>query len=139
MTLDRKGDDEGGRTLLVFSCRSGLANTTLLRRQTAEIITQHLTGIRIPRSALRALKQNVKRSVTNETTGISETVQEETTVTGVYTVVSRQAEFHPVTVLYQGEDYFLVAPADPDAPDRLRAGDEILVYTAGISDGKVVR
>lgn len=139
MTLDRKGDDEGGRTLLVFSCRSGLADTTLLRRQTAEIITQHLTGIRIPRSALRALKQNVKRSVTDEATGKTETVEEETTVTGVYTVVSRQAEFHPVTVLYQGEDYFLVAPADPDAPDRLRAGDEILVYTAGITDGKVVR
>lgn len=138
MTLERKGDDEGGRTLLVFSCRSRLADTTLLRRQTSEIITQDITGIRIPRSSLRALKQTVKRTVTKED-GTKQTVEEEVTVTGVYTVVSRQAEFHPVTVLYQGEDYFLVAPADPDAADRLRTGDEILVYTAGITDGKVVR
>lgn len=139
MTLDRKGGDEGGRTLLVFSCRTGLADTTQLRRQTAEIITQQLTGLRIPRSSLRALKQTQKRTVTDEATGSTQTVEEEVTVTGVYTVVSRQAEFHPVTVLYQGEDYFLVAPADPDAADRLRDGDEILVYTAGITDGKVVR
>lgn len=138
MTLERKGDDEGGRTLLVFSCRTGLAGTTLLRRQTAEIVTQQITGIHIPRSALRALKQTVKRTVTDEN-GKKETIEEEATVTGVYTVVSRQAEFTPVTVLYQGEDYFLVAPADPEAAGRLRAGDEILVYTAGITDGKVVR
>lgn len=138
MTLDRRGDDEGGRTLLVFSCRTGLADTTLLRRQTAELVTQSITGLRIPRSALRALKQNAKRTVTDEN-GNQQTVEEEVTVTGVYTVVSRQAEFTPVTVLYQGEDYFLVSPADPDAAGRLRAGDEILVYTAGITDGKVVR
>lgn len=138
MTLDRKGDDENGRTLLIFSCRSGLSGTTLLRRQTAEVVTQHITGLRIPRSALRALRQNVKRTVTDDN-GKTKTIEEEATVTGVYTVVSRQAEFTPVTVLYQGEDYFLVAPADPEAAGRLRAGDEILVYTAGITDGKVVR
>ena len=138
MTLERRGDDEGGRTLLVFSCRTGLADTTLLRRQTAEVVTQHITGIHIPRSALRALKETRKRAVTDEN-GNTQTVEEEVTVTGVYTVVSRQAEFHPVTVLYQGADYFLVSPADPEDAGRLRAGDEILVYTAGIIDGKVVR
>lgn len=138
MTLERRGDDEGGRTLLVFSCRTGLSGTTLLRRQTAEVVTQHITGIHIPRSALRALKETQKRTVTDEN-GNTQTVEEEVTVTGVYTVVSRQAEFHPVTVLYQGEDYFLVSPADPEDASRLRAGDEILVYTAGITDGKVVR
>lgn len=138
MTLERRGDDENGQTLLVFSCRTGLADTTLLRRQTAEVVTQHITGIHIPHSALRALKETQKRTVTDEN-GNTQTVEEEVTVTGVYTVVSRQAEFHPVTVLYQGEDYFLVSPADPDDASRLRTGDEILVYTAGITDGKVVR
>lgn len=138
MTLDRRGDDEGGRTLLVFSCRTDLADTTLLRRQTAELVTRQVTGLRIPRSALRALKETQTRTVTDEH-GQEQTVEEEVTVTGVYTVVSRQAEFTPVTVLYQGDDYFLVSPADPDAAGRLRAGDEILIYTAGITDGKVVR
>ena len=138
MTLDRRGDDEGGRTLLVFSCRTGLADTTLLRRQTAEVVTQHITGIHIPHSSLRALKQTETRTFTDEN-GNKQTVEEEVTVTGVYAVVSRQAEFLPVTVLYQGEDYFLVSPADPEDAGRLRAGDEILVYTAGITDGKVVR
>lgn len=139
MKLERISDEENGTAALVFSCRTNLSDITLLRSQTVDIVTDQITGIRVPRSTLRALEQTVKRTVTNEATGEKETIEEQITVTGVYTVVSQQAEFVPVNVLYQGEDFFLVEPADPDAADRLRAGDEIIVSTAGIFDGKVVR
>lgn len=131
MRLERISDPEDGRCALVFSCRTALSDVTLLRQQTADIVTRQLTGIRIPRTALRALTQTAKDPQTGEET--------EVIVTGVYTVPSRQAEFTPVNVLYQGEDFFLVEPADPDAAGRLREGDEVILYTAGVSDGSVVR
>lgn len=139
MTLERISDPENGRVVLIFSTRSALSDTTLLRRQSVDIITEQITGIRIPRSTLRALSQTVKRTVVDEQTGEKTTVEEEVIVTGVYTVVSSQAEFNPVNVLYQGEDFFLVEPADPDAAVRLREGDELILSTAGIYAGKVVR
>lgn len=131
MTLERISDAENGRKALVFSCRSQLSQTTLLRRQTVNIVTEHIQGIRVPRSALRVITQ----TETDKQTG----AETEITITGVYTLISRQAEFTPVNVLYQGEDFFLVEPADPDSADRLRDGDEIILYTVGLSDGKVMR
>ena len=44
-----------------------------------------------------------------------------------------------MNVLYTDENFYLVEPADPDASRRLRAGDEIILNTTGIYDGKVVR
>lgn len=44
---------DGDRTLAIFSCRSHLADTTLLRVQTVDVVTQTLEGIRVPRQALR--------------------------------------------------------------------------------------
>lgn len=131
MKLERVSDAENGYCALVFSCRTALGDTTLLRRQSVNIITQQITGIRIPRSALRALSRTRTDSATGQ--------EEEVIVTGVYTVLSRQAKFIPVNVLYQGDDYFLVESSNPDSATRLRSGDEIIVYTAGITDGKVVR
>lgn len=131
MKLERIGDADNGYCVLVFSCRTALGETTLLRRQSVNIITEQISGIRVPRSALRALSRTQTDSATGE--------EKETVVTGVYTVLSRQAKFIPVNVLYQGEDYFLIESSNPDSASRLRPGDEIIVYTAGITDGKVVR
>lgn len=131
MTLDRISDPEEGRVVLVFSCRTTLSETTLLRQQTVDIVTEQITGIRVPRSALRVLTQTVTDGETDQT--------KEVQVPGVYAAVSAQSEFKPVNVLYQGEDYYLVESVDSTAADRLRAGDEIIVSTAGLTDGKVVR
>lgn len=139
MTLERISDTRDGRAALIFSSRTNLAELTLLRRQTVDIVTDRIVGVRVPRTALRALEQRVTRTRTNEETGETETYEEDTVVTGLYRVVSRQAEFTPVNVLYQGSDYFLVEPVDQESPKRLRAGDEIIVSTVGVTDGKVVR
>ena len=141
MTLERISDVEDGRVAVVLSCREHLSETTLLRRQTVDVVTAALTGLHIPRQALRVMTQTVVDEETEEET--------EVTVTGVFAAVGTRAEFKPVTVLYQGKDFYLVEPADPlnaasAKPDRLEAirlqpGDEIILNTAGLYDGKVVR
>lgn len=129
MTLDRVVLD-GDRTLAVFSCRSNLADTTLLRIQTVDVITQTLEGIRVPRQALRV--------ETAEETAEDGSIRHVNRY-GVFTVVGAQAEWHEVEVLYTDESFYLVRPADPDAASRLRAGDEVIFNSSGIYDGKVVR
>lgn len=139
MTLERISQPDQGLVTLVFSCRTNLSDTTLLRRQTVEVVTSTLTGIRVPRQALRAITE----PGINEETG----KEEEITTLGVYVVVGAKAEFKPVRLLWESEDVYLVEPLlDPDASgsdrasaERLQVGDEILLSTAGIYDGKVVR
>ena len=58
---------------------------------------------------------------------------------GVYTVVGSQAEWQTVNVLYTGDTYYLVEAADRTATRRLRAGDTVILSSAGVYDGKVVR
>ena len=94
-------------------------------------MTEQLSGLRVPRSALRVDTS----TVTDEETGQSE----EVSVTGVFAAVGSQAEFKPVNVLYQGEDYYLVEPVDPASATRLRADDEIILNSKGLYDGKVIR
>lgn len=122
MKLERLVPD-GQRTLVIFSCRTHLKDTTLLRVQTVDIVTSRLEGIRIPRKALRV--------ETDPETGHNRY--------GVYTVVGSQAEWQEVNVIHTGDTYYLVRPVEEDSASRLRAGDLVILSTAGIFDGKVVR
>ena len=130
MTLDRISL-EGERTLAIFSCRSHLADTAMLRVQTVDVVIQRLEGIRIPRKALRVITEEVA----DEDTGVSSQVNRY----GVFSVVSSQAEWQEVEVLYTDDTYYLVRPVNQDAAKRLRPGDEIILNSSGIYNGKVVR
>ena len=121
---------EGDQTLAVFSCRTHLADTTLLRLQTVDVVIRRLEGIRVPRKALR---------VETETVTGEDGVPREVNRYKVYTVVRSQARGQEVEVLYTDDDFYLVRPVDEVASNRLRAGDEIILSSAGIYDGKVVR
>ena len=131
MTLEQISDKENDQVLALFSSRTNLSDTTLIRRQTVDIVTRRLDGIRVPRQALRVITEEV----TDPETGKVSVVQR----TGVYTVVGSQAEFQEVHVLYTDENFYLVSPVDEDSPRRLRAGDDIILAGRGIYDGKVVR
>ncbi len=141
MTLERISEEEGGQVALIFSCREYLAQTTLLRHQTVDVITSCFSGLRVPSQALRALPQTVENEETGETEQIS--------VTGVYVAVGARAEFKPVNVIWQGEDFYLVEPAIPldtngmepeeIAARALQPGDEIIISSAGLYDGKIIR
>jgi len=129
MTLERVFlEDE--QTLAVFSCRTHLADTAMLRIQTVDVVTQQLEGIRIPRKALRVVTEDV----TNDDGTISQVNRYY-----VFTVVRSQAEQQEVEVLYTSDTYYLVQPVNQSSATRLRAGDEVILNSSGIYDGKVVR
>ena len=130
MTLDRISDPEDGKVAVVFSCREHLSETTLLRAQTVDVVTESLTGLRVPRQALRVL---------TETETDEEGQEVEVSVTGVFVAVGSESEFKPVNVLWQDDTTYLVEPADPNDSHRLNAGDEVLISTTGLYDGKVIR
>lgn len=125
MRVEQVGAEENGRVPVVLSSSRALSQTTLLRRQTVELIFHSHHGIRVPRTALRL----------NEAGN-----------TGVFALVGQQAEWKPVTILAEEADFFLVEPAPFDNPQdvgeikrTLRSGDEIIIEANGLYNGKVVR
>ena len=110
---------ENGQAAVTLSCRKYLAQTTLLRHQAADVILRTYEGLRVPSNALRVSEEGV---------------------TGVYCLDGVTAAFRPVTVLYQGQGYALVRPADGAADTQtLRAGDEVIASAGALHDGKVIQ
>ena len=110
---------ENGQAAVTLSCRKYLAQTTLLRHQAADVILRTYEGLRVPSNALRVSEEGV---------------------TGVYCVDGSTAAFRPVTVLYQGQGYALVQPAEGVSDTQtLRVGDEVIATAGALSDGKVIR
>lgn len=128
MTLERivPGEEQ---TLAIFSAHSHLSDTTLLRVQTVDVVTDTVEGIRVPRRALRVETEDMEQE--------DGSVKQQNTYV-VYTVVGRQAERKEVEVVYTGDTFYLLRPVD-DSSTRLRAGDEVILNTSDIYDGKVVR
>ncbi len=133
MELDRVSL-EGEQTLAIFSCRSHLADTTLLRAQTVDVVIHHLEGIRVPRKALRV--ETVDEPLES---GNPDGPTRQVNRYKVYIVERSQAWGREVEILYTDENFYLVRPVAPAAAKRLRAGDEIILNSSGIYDGKVVR
>ncbi|MCI9609038.1 MAG: hypothetical protein HFG07_02265 [Oscillibacter sp.] len=129
VTLVSAGHQENGRVVAVFRGSAYLRELTLLRRQRAQIITETIGGIRVPRECLRA-----ERAYLDEN---GRTVTEERT--GIYCLVGREARFKPVEVIYSGDSFLLVAPApDLDATRVIRPGEQVIVAARGLFDGKVL-
>ena len=136
MLVTQMGRPQEGKVAVVLSSNRFLSDTTLLRRQTVELVFDRQTGIRVPTHALRVETETVTDKDTGETREVS--------VTCVYVQVGVQAERKPVVVLAQGEDYTLVrADVASDASERqarkaLRAGDQVIIASGEIWDGKVL-
>ena len=135
MTVERVGAEENGQVPVVLSSTRFLSDVTLLRKQTVELVFDTQTGIRVPKQALRVLTQTVTDDETGE--------ERQVNVTGVFALVGEQAEFKPVEVLDQQEDFALVqaAPATTDTERKkaLRAGDEIIIASDELYDGQVIK
>ena len=119
MSIDRIGEAENGKCILVMYCDKYLAQTTALRHQAAELVLRGYEGLRVPSNALRVNEEGVS---------------------GVYCVVGVTARFKPVKVVYQGTDYVLVKAADSgEGTTVLRIGDEVIATNGELYDGKMVR
>ena len=132
VTIDSVSEEQNGRCVVVFRGDMYLAQLTLLRQQSAQIIYDVVEGIRVPKEALRV----VTRTVQHEDGTVTEF-----TVTGVYAIMGLEARFKPVEVLYTGENYVLLESAARSDQEtlRLRPGDEIIITAKELFDGKVVR
>ncbi len=131
VTLESIGPEENGQAVAILSGELYLSQLTLLREQSAQIIFSSVEGIRVPREAVRLV---------TETTENEDGTVTETTVTGVYCVSGREAEFKPVEVLYSNENFALVEAdiASNQELLRLRPGDEVIINARDLYDGKVI-
>ncbi len=117
MTVDRLGEDEDGARLLVLSCDSFMQDVTLLRQQSADIVFTSYRGLRVPKEAIR----------------VNEAME-----SGVYVLEGSTAVWKPISILYDnGESY--VVEQDRTSTKNLWLGDEIIVGSKNLYDGKVVR
>lgn len=125
------GTEENDRCVVVLQGRTYLAELTLLRQQSAQIISGSVEGIRVPEEALRVV--TTTRTDEDGNTTESQTI-------GVYCVVGVEARFKPVEILYSGENFVLVRADQPSDKEtlRLRPGDQVILSARDLSDGKVV-
>lgn len=117
VTVQSISDAENGKVVVVFRGNTYLSELTLLRRQSADIIRSTVTGIRVPKEALKVNGQGQ---------------------TGIYCVVGMVARFKPVTVVWSGDDFALVRADTSSDLTRLRPGDQVIIAAAGLEDGKVI-
>lgn len=130
MRVDQVGPTEGDETLAVFSSDRYMAQTTLLRRQTAELIFESWTGLRVPKEAVHMVKDTTEDPETGE-------VVETGSRLGVYVLMGGRAEFKTVEVITEGTDYYVVRAATSGSR-ALRAGDEVIVRAVGLYDGELL-
>ncbi len=127
--IESISEAESGRCVVLFRGRTHLAQLTLLRQQSARVISAGVEGIRVPKEALHATEVHLDRET-------GEQVRE--TQSGVYCVVGKEAWFKPVEVVYNGDGFLLVKSTAEKEEERLRPGDEVIVAAKGLYDGKVV-
>lgn len=136
MKVERVSDEENGRRAVVLSSTRYLADTSLLRKQTVDIIFHSTTGIRVPKKAVRDELITTKDPETGE--------EITSRVTGVYVLTGAQSEFKKVEILEDDGDYYLVqavlpaVPTDNQIKTALRAGDEVIITAEPLFEGKVI-
>ena len=129
MRVDQIGEAEGDKSVVVFSTDRYLSQTTLLRQQTAELIFNSWSGLRIPKQALRMEKSTYTEKETGQ--------EVQNNRLGVYALLGGRAEFKTVEVVTAGDDYYVVR-STTDASDALRAGDEVIVRATELYDGQLL-
>ena len=130
MTVEQIGPAQEGLCAIVFSSDRYLSSTTLLRRQSAQLIFDSRSGLRIPKQALRLVEQTVTDPETGE--------ERVSSLLGVYTLVNGRVEFKQAEVAAEGSDYYVVTPVG-SGRKILRAGDEVIVQGTGLQDGQLLR
>ena len=135
MRVERIGAPQDGRVVVILSSDRFLSDTTLLRKQTVDLVFSSTSGIRVPVEAIRT----EQRTETDQETGRSREVQ----ITGVYAVVGIQAEFKQVEVLDQRDGYCVVRAVTTGSARNdkkaLRSGDQVIVKGRDLFDGKVIQ
>ena len=116
-TVFSKSEPDGsGKVAVVFACNNALADTLAMRKTTADVVYSEHTGLRVPLKAVH---------------------MDDDGQAFVYVVTAAQLEKKPIEIIYQTDDYCLVAQSTES--NALRAGNEIVVTGKGLSNGQVVK
>lgn len=116
IVLSKSEPDDSGKVAVVFACNAALADTLAMRKATADVVYSEHTGLRVPLKAVH---------------------MDDDGQAYVYVVTAAQLEKKPIEIIYQTDDYCLVAQSAES--NALRAGNEIVVTGKGLSNGQVVK
>ena len=108
-------EPEDGECAVLFRCTEATGEILSVRRATAEVVFATRSGIRVPREAVRSDEKGPY----------------------VYTLTGLQAEKKYITIAWEAEEYYLAAPSQDAA--SLRVGNEIILTSKDIYDGKLVK
>lgn len=112
-------DETGAKSIMLFSCGTVDSSFNYLRIQRVEIVSKDISGFRIPDSAVCELNGT----------------------TGVYILKDGMAKFRKITVLYEGDGYYIVS-ADYTESDGyyvyIEQNDSIIVDSKNMYEGKVI-
>lgn len=109
--------EEDGQVAVVLSCTRYISQVTLLRHQQGEILLREYKGLRVPSAALRMDEEGSLQLFCR---------------LGAY-VCSK-----PVDLVYRGDGFCLVRPAQGAADERiLRQGDLVISTARALTDGMI--
>lgn len=117
MTVWRISDETDGKRLLILRCTDDISDATSLRVQSADIVAHSHKGLRVPKQAVY--------------------YSDDTGSAGVYVLSGTNAVWKNIEILYDiGESY--IVTEDKRSIDNLWPGDEIILTSQTLFDGKVV-
>ena len=120
MKVQSVSEVQDGQVVVLFRSNQDVEQADQLRREAARVVFTSDEGIRVPKEALRV---------------------DEDGQAGVYVASGHNARFRPVDILAEDEVSYLVKAAPVDGTDMriLRAGDQVVLASDTLYDGKVVR
>lgn len=118
MEVESIGEVQDDQVVVVFISSENETDAGELRQESGRLILESEEGILIPKEALRVADGE----------------------NGVYVSSGYTAAFRPVKILAENEDHYLVKADPKDETDTriLRSGDEVILASAELFDGKVV-
>ena len=117
MRIDRISAAEGGKCLLVLSSSQYIQSAVSARSQTARLIFDNKSGLRIPKQAMHPNEEGES---------------------GVYVLVGAKAKWKRVNIIYDDGDSYIVE-LDESNTNNLRLEDEIILTKEKLFDGKVMK
>ncbi len=116
MTVESISTQENGEVTVVFSYSRHVEELINMRKQSAVVILETYSGLKVPRDAVRVDADGEM---------------------GVYVITGLYTEFKRIDVLYETEDYYIV-DTNPSSTASLLRGDTIVVGGKNLEDGKVI-
>lgn len=116
MKVERISASENGKCLLILSSNEFIQSAVSTRSQTARLIFDNKSGLRIPKQAMHP---------------------NEAGESGVYVLVGAKARWKKVNIIYDDGDSYIVE-LDESSTNNLRLEDEIILTNVKLFDGKVM-